>query len=133
MEHAATTGSSIINFNNPIRGMIKRQAEDSAVEILDHSVIYRLVADIKSRLTEMLPPRISTKVVGEAEVLQVFAINVKGRHYKNIAGCRIRNGQVTKAGKYRVFRNGETVFDGKILPPSILSAPRPDALTPACF
>ncbi len=117
VEHAATSNSSIINFNNPIQGAIRRKAEESGVAIIEHNVIYHLVDDVKARLSDMLPPNIVIKVVSEAEVLQVFAINTKGRVYSNIAGCRVRNGQVSRTGRYRVMRGGEVVFDGKPFDP----------------
>ncbi|TPX18124.1 uncharacterized protein E0L32_002633 [Thyridium curvatum] len=114
IEHAATSNSSIINFNNAIPGNMKRKAEEAGVDILDHTVIYHLTDAVRAKLSEKLTPTISTRVLGEAEVLQVFPINVKGRVYKNIAGCRVRNGQVTRSALYRVMRNGEKVFDGKL-------------------
>jgi translation initiation factor IF-2 len=112
VEHAATSGSIIINFNNPIPSHIKGMADGAGVKILDHNIIYHLTDDIRGTLSEHLTPLLSTKVVGEAEVLQVFPINLKGRVFKNIAGCRVRNGQVTRNAKYRVLRRGEKVFEG---------------------
>ncbi|KAH8888596.1 initiation factor 2 [Thozetella sp. PMI_491] len=116
VEHAATSGSYIINFNNQIPGHIKRLAEAAGVKILDHTIIYHLAEDVKKTLSSYLTPTISTRVTGEAEVLQVFSINVKKRVYKNIAGCRVRNGAITSGGttKYRVIRKGETIFEGPL-------------------
>lgn len=112
VEHAATSGSLIINFNNTIPGHIKRLANEAGVKILDHNIIYHLADDIRDTLSEHLAPDISTRVLGEAEVLQVFPINLRGRVFKNIAGCRVRNGQVSRNAKYRVLRRGEKVFEG---------------------
>ncbi|KAK4463324.1 translation initiation factor IF-2, mitochondrial [Cladorrhinum samala] len=114
VEHAAVSGASIVNFNNPIPGHIKRQAHDAGVKILDHNIIYHLIEDVTELLSEQLPPIISWRVVGEAEVLQIFPINYKGRKYKNIAGCRIRNGLITKNGRCRVLRGDKIVFEGTI-------------------
>ncbi|KAK4148806.1 hypothetical protein C8A00DRAFT_19426 [Chaetomidium leptoderma] len=114
VEHAAVSGSSIINFNNAVPNHIKRLAGDAGVKILDHNVIYHLVEEVRDRLADALPPLVTKKVVGEAEVLQVFPINVKGRRYKNIAGCRIGNGYVKKGSKGRVIRGGENVYEGTI-------------------
>ncbi|KAK4247166.1 hypothetical protein C7999DRAFT_14779 [Corynascus novoguineensis] len=114
VEHAAVSGSAIINFNNPIPHHVKRLANDAGVKILEHNVIYHLVEEVKQRLADALPPLIIKKVVGEADVLQVFPINVKRRIYKNIAGCRIGNGYVKKGSKARVIRNGENIFEGVI-------------------
>lgn len=113
IEHAAVSGSFIINFNNNIPAHIKRLAGDAGVKILEHNVIYHLVEEIREKLVEALPPLILKKVVGEAEVLEVFPINIKGRKYKNIAGCRIGNGFVKKGSKARVIRGGENVYEGE--------------------
>ncbi|KAK3985624.1 hypothetical protein QBC44DRAFT_334743 [Cladorrhinum sp. PSN332] len=114
VEHAIVSGSSIINFNNPIPGHIKRKADDAGVKILDHNVIYHLVEEVRGMLSEQLTPLISWRVVGEAEVLQIFPINVHGRRYKNIAGCRIRNGTVVINSRCRVMRRDKIVFEGTI-------------------
>ncbi|KAK4231952.1 hypothetical protein QBC38DRAFT_178502 [Podospora fimiseda] len=112
VEHASVSGSTIINFNNPVPGHIKRMADDAGVKILEHNVIYHLVAEVKQILSECLAPVVTWRVLGEAEVLQVFPINLKGRRYKNIAGCRIRNGTVEVNSRCRVIRGDKTVFEG---------------------
>jgi translation initiation factor IF-2 len=114
VEHASISGSTILNFNNPIPGHIKRMAEEENVKILDHNVIYHLAEAVRDTLSEHLTPLISTRVTGEAEILQVFPINIKGRTYRNVAGCRVRNGQVVKSSKVRVMRDGEQIYEGMI-------------------
>lgn len=114
VEHAAASRSTLVNFNLPIAGNIKALAEANGVPILDHTVIYHLHDDVKDVLSTHLAPDVSIKVLGEAEVLQVFPINIKGRKFKNIAGCRIRNGAVAKANRFRVVRGGETKHDGEL-------------------
>jgi translation initiation factor IF-2 len=128
VEHAAVSGSFIINFNNNIPAHIKRLAGDAGVKILEHNVIYHLVEEVRDRLVEALPPLIIKKVVGEAEVLQVFPINIKGRKYKNIAGCRIGNGFVKKGSKARVIRGGENIYEGTChLMKCFISRDKPEA------
>ncbi|KAI1082573.1 initiation factor 2 [Whalleya microplaca] len=114
VEHAATSGSIIVNFATDTAGHIKRLAADQGVRIMHHNVIYHLVDDVKARLSQCLPPRVTAHVLAEAEVLEVFPINIKGRVYKKIAGCRVRNGTVAKNGTYRVMRKGVKVFDGRL-------------------
>lgn len=113
VEHAATSKSVIVNFATTTPGYIKRIAEEQKVQILDHNVIYHLVDDVKKNLSAYLAPEVTSRVLGEAEVLQVFPINVKGRTYKNIAGCRVRNGLVARTSLFRVFRAGEKIYDGE--------------------
>ncbi|KAH6615709.1 hypothetical protein B0J18DRAFT_438008 [Chaetomium sp. MPI-SDFR-AT-0129] len=121
VELAATTGSAIINFNNPVPPQIKRLAQDAKVKILEHNVIYHLIEEVREQLAEALPMVVVKKVVADAVVLQVFPINIKGRKYKNIAGCRIENGIVKRGTKARVIRGKENVYEGMFPPFSPLS------------
>ncbi|EEY23632.1 translation initiation factor IF-2 [Verticillium alfalfae VaMs.102] len=114
VEHAATSGSVIVNFNVAVAPHIKRMAEAAGVRLIAHSVIYHLADEVRQTLSDELADVVSTKVVGEAEVLQIFPINTRGRAFRNIAGCKIRNGLVSRTGMVRVLRKGETVFEGKI-------------------
>ncbi|KAH7628283.1 hypothetical protein SMAC4_06416 [Sordaria macrospora] len=114
VEHAAVSGSTIINFNNPIPGHIKRLAIENKVKIMDHNIIYNLTEEVRQILSESLAPTISYKVIGEAEIAQVFAINIKGRKYKNVAGVKVRNGAVSRNARVRLQRKGEVVYDGTI-------------------
>lgn len=110
----AVAKGCIINFNNPIPGYIKSMAEEQGVRILDHTIIYHLVEDVKEMMSEQLAPIISQKVLAEADVLQVFSINIVKRKYRNIAGVKVRTGTLTRGGTYRVMRNGEKIFEGAI-------------------
>ncbi|PHH58965.1 hypothetical protein CDD81_4054 [Ophiocordyceps australis] len=114
IDHAAVSGSILVNFNLAVLPHIEQRAEAAKVRILNHSVIYHVVDDIKRELSELLPPLISQRVIGEAEVLQIFSINVKRRIMRNIAGVRVRNGTIKKASRVRVLRKDEIVFNGRI-------------------
>ena len=118
---------NIISFNTTVDGNIYRMAEAKKVKILDQSIIYRLVDDVKATLTEKLPAVITQKVLGEAEVLQIFEINTKGRTMLPIAGCKVKNGVIGRAHKVRVLRNEEIIFDGMLL--ESIFHPIPFALT----
>lgn len=110
----AVAKGCIINFNAPIPSFIKSKAEEKGVRILDHTIIYHLVEDVKEMMSEQLAPIISQKVLAEAEVLQVFSINIVKRKYRNIAGVKVKTGTLTRGGMYRVMRDGEKIFEGAI-------------------
>ncbi|KAN0102053.1 initiation factor 2 [Hyaloscypha variabilis] len=114
VEHAAAADGHLINFNTAVEPNISRLAEEAKVKIIDHNIIYRLVDDVKAELSKHLPPLVTQRVLGEAEIAQIFSINIKGRQYQNIAGCKVRNGSITKTAKVRVLRGGEKVFDGSL-------------------
>jgi translation initiation factor IF-2 len=114
IEHAAAAQGHLVNFNTAVEPNISRLAEEAKVKIIDHNIIYRLVDDVKAELSKHLPPLITQRVLGEADISQIFSINVKGRQHKNIAGCKVRNGSIAKTARVRVLRGGEKVFDGMI-------------------
>lgn len=123
VEHAAAAEGHLINFNTTVDPHIARLADQANVKILDHNIIYRLVDSVKQELSKRLPPLITQRVTGEAEIAQVFSIKMKKREMKNIAGCKVRNGSITRNAKVRVLRNNEKIFDG--MSPSFLLVLRP--------
>ena len=121
IDHAAVAKGHIISFNTTVDGNIQRMAEAKDVKILDQSIIYRLVDDVKAHLSEKLPDTITQKVLGEAEIAQVFEINPKGRLRVPVAGCRIRNGVIGRNSKIRVLRGKEVIYDGMLLHEPLVS------------
>jgi translation initiation factor IF-2 len=113
IEYAAASSAMVVNFNTTISAPIKRMAEDKGVRIIDHSIIYRLQDDVKAVLSGYLDDLVTARVIGEAEVAQVFPINIRGRVYKQIAGCKVRNGIVKRSDRVRIIRKGEKIFDGE--------------------
>ncbi len=114
VEMAAAAKGTIIAFSTPkIDPGIARLADMMRVPILEHNIIYHLTDAVKARLTEELPDIESYRVTGEAEVGQVFNINIKRKVTKTIAGCRVRNGLIARNAKVRVLRDKEIIYDGK--------------------
>ncbi|RJE26276.1 hypothetical protein PHISCL_01345 [Aspergillus sclerotialis] len=114
IEHAASSNGHLISFNQPIDPGITRMAEKRGVNIMDHNVIYKLIDDVKDALSEHLPPSVSHRVTGEAEISQIFEINIKRKEKTAIAGCKVRNGVINRSKKVRVLRNQDIIFDGTI-------------------
>lgn len=81
---------------------------------MDHTVIYHVVDDVRNALSDLLPMTVTHRVSGEADILQMFQINIKKRVYRNIAGCRVRNGAVRKGSMVKVLRKGKVVHIGKL-------------------
>ena len=113
VSHAASAQGHIVAFNIATEPHIRRAAEASGVRLLEQNIIYRLVDQVKGLLEDYLEPERTKRVLGEAEVAQVFEINVKGRTMMPVAGCRVRNGVVARNAKVLVRREGEVVFDGE--------------------
>ncbi|KAL5001447.1 hypothetical protein BDV10DRAFT_159801 [Aspergillus recurvatus] len=114
IELAAAANGHIVCFNMPIDATMSRMAQNLGVNIMDHNIIYKLVDDVKDTLSEQLAPTITQRVTGEAEIGQIFEISLKGRAKTSIAGCKVRNGVISRTKKVRVLRGQETIYDGSI-------------------
>ena len=87
-------------------------AKQHSIPLVSSKIIYSLIDDIRARVIQLLPPIIETKVTGEANVLQLFDIQLKSKQTMKVAGCRVTNGIVDKSKHVRVVRNRETIFEG---------------------
>lgn len=114
VELAATTQGHIIAFNLPSNEGLKALAHSKGVRVLENNIIYRVLDDVKSVLEEKLPPIVTQRVLGEAEIGAAFEIGVGGRKKMKIAGCKIRNGVIGNGTRARVLRGEEKVYDGTI-------------------
>ena len=113
IQHLAATGETgyLVSFNQQVDNQMARLAQAAGVTILNHNIIYKVTDDVKEKLSEQLPPLITQRVLGEAEVGKIFEISMKkGKH--KIAGCRISNGIISRDKKVRVLRNGDQVYNG---------------------
>ncbi|KEF51376.1 translation initiation factor IF-2 [Exophiala aquamarina CBS 119918] len=111
----AATGEKgyAISFNQSVENSIRRLAEVAELEILDHNIIYKVTDDVTEKLTDALPPLITQRVLGEAEIGQLFDITVKKKLVK-IAGCKVTNGTISRSNSVRVLRHGEVVYTGML-------------------
>ncbi|OAD69068.1 hypothetical protein PHYBLDRAFT_136168 [Phycomyces blakesleeanus NRRL 1555(-)] len=111
---AAACEGQVIGFNVKADKKIQAEASRHGVNVRSYSVIYKLLEEVKDQLSDMLPPIVTTQVVGEASILQVFDISTKGRETKPVAGCRVTNGAINRNGRVRIVRNKETIWEGEL-------------------
>jgi translation initiation factor IF-2 len=98
-----------------IRGLnptLRTAANRNNVEIIHHSIIYKVIDDVIARLEKKLTPKLEIKVVGEAKVVTIFNINIQGAKTKPVGGCKVSNGTIFLKEKCRVTRNGKIVYSG---------------------
>ena len=114
IEHAAIAKGHIICFNILVEPKTAQMAKAAGVKILDSRIIYKLMDDVKSMLSEQLAPIITQKVLGEAEVAQIFQITTKNKMTMPVAGCRVRNGVMSRNKKVKVLREREVIYDGTL-------------------
>ena len=104
--------ATIVGFSVPTSRSVQNNAAQNGVPVCTSDIIYRLVDDVRERVTALLPVVVETKVTGEATILQLFDIDLKEKQTMKIAGCRVTNGVVEKQKFARVLRNGNIVYDG---------------------
>ncbi|KAJ6547056.1 hypothetical protein B0H19DRAFT_1163764 [Mycena capillaripes] len=109
---AKAVGGVIVGFSVPSNRAVETLAAQNGVPIIASDIIYRLMEDVKERVIGLLPTITESKVTGEAKVLQLFHIQVKGKKLKTVAGSRVINGLIEKNKLARVVRNGDVIFDG---------------------
>ena len=97
-------------------------ASQNQVPVISSNVIYTLLDDVRARVIDLLPPIFETKVTGEATVLQLFDIQLKGKQTKKVAGCRVINGIVDKSKEVRVVRDHKAIYEGLKIPPPAFHA-----------
>ena len=100
--------------------MVENEAASQHVPIVSSSIIYKLMDTVTQKVIELLPPIIEKRVTGEATVLQLLDISLKGKKTTQVGGCRVTNGVVEKSKRARVVRSGEIVYEGEFSRPSDL-------------
>jgi translation initiation factor IF-2 len=108
---ASASKAIVLGFNIRIEPGARRTAEAQSVDIRLYDVIYNVVDDVRKALQGLAGPKMQEVTHGHAEVRQVFRI---GRNYA-AAGCLVMDGSIFRTDRARVRRNGEEVFDGKIV------------------
>ncbi|KAG2133839.1 hypothetical protein BD769DRAFT_1353689 [Suillus cothurnatus] len=104
----------IVAFSVNTPRSVESTAAQNHVPIYSSKIIYRIMDEVRDRVTALLPCTYETKVTGEATVLQLFDIQLKGKMTKKIAGCRVSNGTIEKSKGARVVRNGQVIYEGSL-------------------
>jgi len=107
---ARSSGAIIIGFHVRPDNNARAAAEREGVDIKLYRIIYEAVADVRAALEGMLRPEEREVVLGEAEVRETFKVSRVG----TIAGCSVRSGMITKAGRVRLIRDAVEIWDGNL-------------------
>ena len=86
-------------------------AEKEDVQVRLHTIIYNVLSDVKAAAEGLLDPTFTERVLGRAEVRQIFFIPKIG----TIAGCYVTEGHIARSSEgVRVVRDHVTVYEGKL-------------------
>ena len=107
---AKASHALIIGFNVRANAQAREMARRDEVEIKYYSIIYDVLDDIKKGLEGMLSPELREKLLGYAEIREVYNITGVGK----VGGCMVTEGMVKRGAKIRLLRDNVVVHDGAI-------------------
>ena len=107
---ANASSAIVIGFNVRPSSKTKDLAKEYGVEIRLHNIIYKVIEELEQAMKGMLDPEFEEKVLGEAEVRQLFKFSKVG----TIAGCYVISGMIKSNSKARLLRDGVVIYDGNI-------------------
>ncbi len=108
---AAASNAIIIGFNVRPDANAASIIDREGVDVRLYNVIYEAIEDIRKALEGLLEPTITEKVLGRAEVRNIFHVSRLG----TVAGCYVLDGRISRASAgVRVIRDSIVIYDGKI-------------------
>jgi translation initiation factor IF-2 len=108
---AAASNAIVVGFNVRPEPKAAALAEQQGVDIRLYTIIYDALAEIKAAMEGLLEPTLKERMLGRAEVRQVFTVSKAGV----IAGSYVVDGTITRAAVgVRVIRDNVVVYEGKL-------------------
>jgi translation initiation factor IF-2 len=106
---ATVSNAIIIGFNVRPTPKVQSLANEENVDMRFYNVIYDVIKDAKNAMAGMMASTFEERILGTAEVREVFQIPKVG----NIAGCYVTDGKMERGQRMRLLRDGVVVFEGK--------------------
>ena len=107
---AAASNAFVIGFNVRADATAKRQAGDYGLDIRYYSIIYNIIDDVKAAMSGLLPPETQEKIIGLAEVKDVF----KSPKFGAVAGSMVIEGTIKRGKPIRVLRDNVVIYEGEL-------------------
>ncbi|MBP5615291.1 MAG: translation initiation factor IF-2 [Alphaproteobacteria bacterium] len=107
---AKASNAFIIGFNVRANPHARDMARRDGIDIKYYSIIYDVVDDVKKGLEGLLSPEIKEKILGYAEIRNVFNITGVGK----VGGCMVTEGLVKRGAKVRLLRDNVVIHDGNL-------------------
>ncbi|KAF7991516.1 hypothetical protein HCN44_008887 [Aphidius gifuensis] len=113
IELADAFNAIIYTFNTSTPRKVADMADKIGVVISSQRVIYKLIDDVKEQICKKLSPEKVEEIIGKANVLQHFEITDRKKKV-NVAGCRCIMGVLKKTALFRLIRQEEIIYEGKL-------------------
>ena len=110
VKSAAAGKAIIVGFDIGNDSGVQQQARHDGVRINSFRIIYELIDHVKNSMLDLLPPEYREVVKGHAEIKAIYDIGKLGK----IAGSQMLDGSLIAKEKYRILRNRQQIWDGKV-------------------
>jgi len=107
---AKASSAVIIGFNVRANPQARDLARRDGVEIRYYSIIYDVIDDMRAALTGLLSPTRRERLLGNAEIREVFNITKVGK----VGGCMVTDGMVRRGAKVRLLRDNVVIHEGSL-------------------
>ena len=107
---AKASNAVLIAFNVKPSKEAKKLAEIENIKINSYNIIYEVLDYIKKRMSGLLTPDIEEKVIGSAQILEIFKVSGAGK----VAGSKITDGEINSTSDVRIIRDGTIIYTGKV-------------------
>ncbi len=107
---ALASGAILIGFNVRADATARKLIQEKGIDLHYYSIIYEAIDEVKRALSGMLAPEIQERIVGLAEVRDVF----KSPKIGAIAGCMVIDGNVKRNLPIRVLRDNIVIYEGQL-------------------
>ncbi|WP_201576197.1 translation initiation factor IF-2 [Psychrobacter okhotskensis] len=107
---AESSEAVLLGFNVRADATARRKADAANMDIRYYSVIYGLIDDVKAAMSGMLAPEHREKILGVADVREVF----RSSKFGAAAGCMVVEGTIYRNKPIRVLRDDQVIFTGQL-------------------
>ncbi len=107
---AESSEAVLLGFNVRADSTARRKADAANMDIRYYSVIYGLIDDVKAAMSGLLAPEHREKILGVADVREVF----RSSKFGAAAGCMVVEGTIYRNKPIRVLRDDQVIFTGQL-------------------
>ncbi len=107
---ASASEAIIVGFNVRPERDVADAATRERVDLRLHTVIYRLLDEVKAAMVGKLDPTFEERALGAAEVRDTFRVPRAG----TVAGCYVTDGKFLRGARARLVRDSRIIYEGKV-------------------
>jgi translation initiation factor IF-2 len=107
---AKASDALLIAFNVKPSKEAKKLAENENIKISSYNIIYEVLDFIKQRMSGLLTPDVEEKIIGTAQILEIFKVSGAGK----VAGSKVTEGEISSSSDVRIIRDGAIIYTGKV-------------------